>query len=106
MHVVEGRLESSWFFAQLYCGGTTDHRRPCPVDRAVSNVLLTRANALKPLGNDTPHRGKEYTYEEGECFLELGDLLLGKRISLQHAVSTLSRVLPAGWRCVDFQGGV
>lgn len=27
------------------------------------------------------------TYEEGECLLELGDLLLGERISLQYGVS-------------------
>jgi hypothetical protein len=51
-------------------------------------------------------QGLENTHEEGECLLELGDLLLGKRVSLWYAVSTLSRVLPAGWRCVDFQGGV
>lgn len=48
----------------------------------------------------------ENTYEEGECLLELGDLLLGERVGLQYAVSSVSLWWTVGWRGVDFQGGV
>ena len=29
-------------------------------------------------------RDGKFTYEEGECFLELGDLLLGERVRLDY----------------------
>lgn len=59
VHVIEGRLENSDFVVGPYCGGTTNHRHPCPVRKAVSGMLLTEAYALRLLGNDTPHRGRE-----------------------------------------------
>ena len=67
-----------------------------------ANLSCQAAHALESPGNNRPHRRSEITYEEGECLLELGDLLLGERISLQYGVSTASRGWPAGGRCVDF----
>jgi hypothetical protein len=65
-------------------GGGTDHRRPCPVARAPSVICLHRVRALGSRTRTGHGRG---THKQGECLLELGDLLLGKRVSLSLAVS-------------------
>ena len=77
LHVIE-MCPRKWSFVRSCCGEATNHLHPCPVRKVISNLMLTQANILRPLGSDTPRKGAESTYEEGECLLELGDLIFSK----------------------------
>jgi hypothetical protein len=64
-------------------GRETNHRRPCPVATRVSDLRGTGYMCAR-----RQHGWSEGpTYEQRERLLELGDLLLGERISLRVAVS-------------------